>query len=224
MSSINNSDTKKYLLNKHKLDHIRNTCPKTHLYPKPIVGTEEIRQYVYCQRIVYFRHVMRAPMKQSYKMEYGTKKHKKLQQLKNKQEDYSQKYYNIYLTDAESGLVGLIDYFEYDGKEAYPVEIKSGRIPPKNSRNELDDPHKYQATAQAMLIEQNFDFLVRKVRIFYTKSEKYVDYPINIEEKLKVLKIIDNIAKIIETERIPEPTEDQGKCVDCECKLYCLRG
>ncbi|MEJ2250041.1 MAG: CRISPR-associated protein Cas4 [Candidatus Lokiarchaeota archaeon] len=209
-----------FKINKHRLDNLRKNLPKINLYDKPLIGTEEIRQYVYCPRILYFRHVLHSPMKQTYKMEYGMKKHEKLQNIAAKNEEYIHKYYNIYLTDVESGLVGLIDYFEFDGKEAYPVEIKSGNIPPEG----LDNPHKYQVTAQAMLIESNFDFLVKKVKVLYTKEEKTVEYPIGIEDKLKVLEIIQHVYNVISREKIPEPTEDNGKCIDCECKNYCLQG
>ena len=213
-------DLMEFKMNKYKLSEIRESIPKIHLYEKPLIGTEEIRQFVYCKRIIYFRHVIHAPMQTTYKMEFGMKKHEQLQKYANKSEEgYSQKYYNIYLTDPNIGLVGLIDYFEYDGKEAYPVEIKSGNIPPGG----LDNPHKYQVTAQAILIEKNFDFLVKKVRIVYSKHDNVVDHFISIEDKLTVLKIVDDIRKIIYSEKIPLPTKDTGKCIDCECKNYCLR-
>ncbi|MBD3198142.1 MAG: CRISPR-associated protein Cas4 [Candidatus Lokiarchaeota archaeon] len=208
-----------YILKNSDLNEIRVSYPRVNLYHNPIIGSEEIRQYVYCKRIIFFRHVLHAPMKQTYKMEYGVKKHEKLQEIANKEKEASQKYFNVYLTDPDSSLVGLIDYFEFDGNEAYPVEIKSGNLPPDG----LDNPHKLQVAAQALLIEKNFDFLVKKVRIFYTKHHELVEYPIDIEDKLKVLKIVEEIETLIDREKIPEPTKHQGKCVDCECKSYCLR-
>jgi CRISPR-associated exonuclease Cas4 len=221
MEKINtNEGIEQFKLNKHRLDNLRKNLPKINLYDKPLIGTEEIRQYVYCPRILYFRHVIHSPMKQTYKMEYGMKKHSKLQKIANKNKDAIQKYYNVYLTCVSSGLVGLIDYFEFDGKEAYPVEIKSGNIPPKG----LDNPHKYQVTAQAMLIESNFDFLVKKVKVIYTKEEDTVEYPIGLEDKLIVLEIVHKIRNLFFKEEIPKPTEHAGKCIDCECKNYCLQG
>ena len=148
------------------------------------------------------------------------KKHEKLQKIANKNKAAQQKYFNINLADPESGLVGLIDYFEFDGNEAYPVEIKTGKKPP----DKMDDSHKLQVAAQAILIEKNFNFLVKKVKIFYSKSQKIVESPINIEDKLQVLEIIDEIIKLIESEKIPDPTNHEGKCIDCECRNYCMRG
>lgn len=203
-----------------RLARLRKEFPKVNLYNYPFVGTEDVRQHVYCPRIIYFRHVLKAPMIKTFKMSQGEEKHEKLQGMKkDSQEKGPDKYYNVYLTDSRLGLVGLIDYFEFDGHEAYPVEIKSGRSPPQG----MEDPHKYQVTAQALLIEVNFDFLVKKVRVYYSKQDKVIDYSINAEDKLKVMEIVRKIQQVIMKETIPPPTSDQGKCVDCECKLYCLR-
>jgi len=210
----------KYKTNKHQLRTLRENYPKIHLYEKPFIGTEDIRQFCYCKRKIFFRYVLRSPMPLTYKMEYGMLKHEKIQKIKNKADDHVQKYYNVYLSDAELGLVGFLDYFEYDGKEAYPIEIKTGNIP----AGELINSHKMQVAAQAMLIEKNFDFLVKKVRIFYTKFQKFTDYSIDIEDKLKVMEIIQEIREIISKERMPIPIDNPAKCRDCECTKYCKRG
>ncbi|MHA1196692.1 MAG: CRISPR-associated protein Cas4 [Candidatus Helarchaeota archaeon] len=205
-------------LNKHELDFLRLSFPKIHLYESPMIGTEEIRQYIYCKRIIYFRHVIKAPMEQTVKMELGTKKHEILQALEGKDDESSiSKYYNIYLTDPQINLVGVIDYFEFDGKEAYPVEIKTGKVP----KNGVEKRFKYQIVAQAILIEKNFNFLVKKAKIAYTKEKKVIEIPITIDDKIKVMEIIREIQKIIKNEEIPPPTKDKAKCVDCECRKYC---
>lgn len=218
VKSTSEEDLSQYKLNKHQLRVIRDNNPMINLYDKPYIGTEEIRQFSYCKRKIYFRHVVKAPMKQTYKMEYGMEKHNEFQNQINKASEAVQKYYNIYLSDVELGLVGLIDYFEFDGKEAYPIEIKTGNIPPEN----LENPDKMQVIAQAILIEKNFDFLVKKVRVFYSKFNKIIDYPIGIEDKLKVIEIISKINKLLKSEKIPEPTKEKQKCPDCECQIYCL--
>ncbi|TXT64768.1 MAG: putative CRISPR-associated protein Cas4 [Promethearchaeota archaeon] len=210
---------RKYRLGRDELNNIRRAYPNINLFEKSLIGTEEIRQYIYCKRKIFFRYVLNSPMRQTYKMQYGLEKHEELQKLSNKSHEKTQKYFNIYLTDSEVGLVGVIDYFEYDGNEAYPIEIKSGNIPPEGMKN----PDKYQVAAQALLIERNFDFLVKKVRVFYLKYEKFIEYPIGIEDKLNVLKVIKEIQEMIHSEKIPDPTSHKNKCRDCECNTYCLR-
>jgi len=205
-------------LSSGELHAIRMSFPKVHLYDRPLVGTEEIRQYSYCKRILYFRRVVCAPMKKTYKMEVGEEKHERLQKLaKNLDDAKTQKYFNVYLTDPQIGLVGLIDYFEFDGNEAYPVEIKTGNIPPSH----LTSPHKHQVAAQAMLIENNFGFLVHKVKIYYVKHKKFIEHKITVDDKVMVMNIVDEITDMLTSERIPKPTPDKGKCIDCECRIYC---
>lgn len=221
MENIEGNGIEDYKLTPSELHEVRLQYPMIHLFDQPMIGTEDIRQFIYCPRILFFRYIMHAPMQKTYKMEFGEKKHEKLQKIKNKEDDAStQKYYNMYLTDAKLGLVGLIDYFEFDGQEAFPIEIKSGNPPPEG----LDKPHKYQIIAQAILIENNFDFLVKKVRIYYIKQQEIIDYPFLIEDKLTVINIIQKIQKLLTSEVIPDPTGDLGKCKDCECQRYCLRG
>jgi len=38
------------------------------------------------------------------------------------------------------------------------------------------------------------------------------------------MKIIEEINKLLLSEKIPEPIKDKRKCIDCECQKYCLRG
>jgi len=213
---------KKYKMSEYQLRQLRDTNPNVYLYATPFIGTEDIRQYLYCKRKLYFRYVLRAPMPPTYKMEFGKEKHEHIEKIKNKKnfsEKYAHRYYNVYLNDPELGLVGLIDFFEYDGKEAYPVEFKTGNMPSEG----LDNPDKYQAIAQAILIEKNFDFLVNRVRVYYIKYDKFVDYYIDVEERLRVMQILREIKAMLESEIMPDPIKEEKKCSDCECRNYCLR-
>ncbi|MHA1328010.1 MAG: CRISPR-associated protein Cas4 [Promethearchaeota archaeon] len=222
MRSFDDENIEKYELNEFQLNDIRLAHPMINLYDKPFIGSEDIRQYIYCKRKIYFRYVVRAPMEKTPKMEFGSEKHEILQSIKHKikDEEVISKYYNIYLTDPKLCLVGLIDYFEYDGKEAWPVEIKTGNPPPKG----LEERDKAQVVAQALLIERNFNFLVKKVKIVYTKVNKIMEFPITIDDKVKVMNIIREIQDLIIKEEIPPPIKEEAKCLDCECRQYCLNG
>ncbi len=213
-----NNILKDFIMNAYQLNSIRNTSPKVHLYEQPIIGTEEVRQYSYCKRRIYFRYVLNAPKRETYKMKYGTEEHERLQKKMGNSEKDIQKYYNIYLTLPKLGLVGLIDYFIFDGHQAFPVEIKTGNIP----KGTLNNPDKMQVTAQAILLENNFDFLVNKVKIYYSKSDTMKQYSINGEDKFNVIKKVRAIQNIIISETMPEKTPIENRCRDCECKNYCL--
>jgi CRISPR-associated protein Cas4 len=218
-SGENQSILKEFVMNPYQLSTLRHNYPKMNLYSKPIIGTEEIRQYSYCKRKIFFRYVLNGPMRQTYKMKYGTEEHETFQKKISQSEEYIQKYYNIYLTAPKMCLVGLIDYFIFNGIEAFPVEIKTGNIP----QGSLENPDKMQVSAQAILIENNFDFLVNKVRVYYSKPDKIKDYSIYADDKIKVIKKVEEIQSMIKSENIPERTPNKNRCRDCECNKYCLR-
>ena len=53
MNSIDSENIKDYILNKHQFNILRLNNPMINLYEKPIIGTEEIRQFSYCKRIIF---------------------------------------------------------------------------------------------------------------------------------------------------------------------------
>ncbi len=72
-----------YKINKYQLCQLRDNNPNIYLYDCPFIGTEDIRQYLYCKRKLYFRYVLRAPMTPTYKMEFGKEKHEHIERIKN---------------------------------------------------------------------------------------------------------------------------------------------
>jgi len=190
--------------------------------PIILISAEEMRQYVYCKRIPYFRRVMHVKGFKSYKMERGEKYHDK--EIRNKYLEKPapnlERYYNIYLKDDELGLLGLLDMFEFDGNEAYPVEFKTGHP----SRSSLENHHLAQVIVQALLIESEFDFLVRKAKIVYIDyNYDVIFHEITVEMKRKILRNVEMIREMVFTEKLPDITIKAGKCQDCEYFPYCRK-
>ncbi|NHI93719.1 MAG: CRISPR-associated protein Cas4 [Candidatus Lokiarchaeota archaeon] len=181
---------------------------------------EDMRQYVYCPRIIYFRHVMRIQPERTYKMERGEEIHDAIRKKNPELDGQIQKYYNIYLKDVKFGLVALLDYLEYYENEAIPVDIKTG----KHVEQKISDHHLAQLIVQAILVESQLGLLVQKVKVWYLKENKEFIHEIDIEDKRKVLSHLKEMKKILIEEIIPKPVEDAAKCRDCEFWRYCLRG
>nr|MDO8109710.1 CRISPR-associated protein Cas4 [Candidatus Sigynarchaeota archaeon] len=187
-----------------------------------MVMAEDIRQYVYCKRILYFRHVMGIWPIKTYKMERGEEIHE--QKARKRGVDIQgaiETYHNIWLQSVKLGYGALLDAFEFTGSEIYPVEIKSGHGPGEPDNRDLEH-HKYQFIAQALLLEEAFDMLVSRARVRYVDAG--VDYfvPITFDDRQMLLKLLKDIRETIRLEIFPEPTIHAGKCVDCEFWGYCL--
>jgi len=185
---------------------------------KPIFTAEDIRQYFYCPRIIYFRYVLRARVSETVKMRKGREIHKEKYRSKKIEIDgEKQKYFNVYLLSEEYGLAALIDLLIYDGENIDVVEIKSK----KTGNFKFLKHHKMQLVAQAVLAEKELRKNVRKIGVLYDDVDKITWFEINDSDKLEIFETLKKINEIVIYENIPNPAKNTAKCVDCEYKYLC---
>jgi len=185
---------------------------------KPTFSAEEFRQYAYCKRIIYFRHVAKISPRQTYKMKKGIAYHE--EKVRRKSQSIKENVritYNVFLENEELGIYALLDAVGQEGEEYYPIEFKTGK-----TYGIIPEHHFMQLVAQAMLIERQHKTKVKKVEIRYGQ-EKRVDYPLTEEDKKKIRKMQKEMTEMITREIIPEPTKIRPKCRDCEFWIACRR-
>ena len=189
--------------------------------PRHIFTAEDIRQYAYCKRKPYFRYVLKARFTPSVKMERGEKIHEKTCKAKRveKREEGISCYYNVYLCSESLGLVGRIDYFEYDGEKITLVDVKTG----SNASKRIYGGYYLQMAAYALLVEVCLDIPIRSVVIRYEDDKKERRLEIGIKAKIAVLQILKKLREMVESEVIPPPTVNVKKCTDCEAWKLCRR-
>ena len=197
-----------------------------------IITAEEIRQYFYCPRIPIFRHIRKITPIQTYLMNIGSEFHEKIVYAKKSNRESKQvlkiiaphtpnteQYHDLYLESKKLHLGARLDLFEKNGEEIYPVEIKTG-IKPLSGRAVH---HYIQLTAQSVLLEEKFNTLVHKARIYYTGSQESEILDITLPMKIKLFQAIRSIRRMLLEEEVPKPTWDGGKCSACEFLPYCGR-
>ncbi|MHA1750409.1 MAG: CRISPR-associated protein Cas4 [Promethearchaeota archaeon] len=184
-----------------------------------MLTAEDLRQFMYCPRIIYFRYVLRIHPPETTQMQRGTYIHEKVaRKFDIKRYQNTETYFNIWITSESLGFKALLDCFEFNGKEIYPVEFKTGteqifNKPPKH--------HEIQISAQAILLEEAFNMNVTKGIIKYIDAKKNLTINITIDKKLNVLNALKKIRYIIKNEDIPKKTINKNKCYSCEFWQYC---
>ncbi len=91
----------------------------------------DLKQYIYCPRILYYYYVMPVPRRVTRKMEYGRLEHVEIKKLEKRRglKTYGilegERLFNYPLNSPRLGLHGVIDMIiaTYDG-HVYPVEFK----------------------------------------------------------------------------------------------------
>lgn len=180
----------------------------------------DIKQYVYCPRIIYFTYVCPVDKKTSRKMEYGKEAHVELDKLEKRRTfkrynfaDAERKYHE-HLYSKRLGLEGKLDMHLVSKGEVFPVEFKyTSKTPSLN--------HKYQLVAYAMLLEDAYDKPVRYGFLHLHPEGEVTPVEITPNARLYTKSIMDKIRLIVQNESFPPPTQRRARCIDCEYRNYC---
>lgn len=188
-------------------------------YPEilPMFSPEDIRQFVYCPRIIYFRYVLRARVMGTIKMKRGSRRHSKWKEKQIRRGENTDTYYGIFLENAGLGLFGLIDAIDYDGKVARPIELKTG----KHSPSTVPQHHRGQIVAECVLVESCLQTTVDEGVVLYESSGNEVAIEMTDARRVWLLKTLEKMRQIVTEELIPSPLESSPKCTDCEYWAVC---
>ena len=193
------------------------------------ISVTDIKQYIYCPRIVYFDRVLHAKQifgsqqsdsKQLHE-EYVTK------ELKRKDAIYyspefvgAEKYMYITLNSNKHRLQGNIDCIIKTTRGEYiPVDYKNMH----SDKGRICMQHKYQLVGYALLIEDNFNTIVKQAIVNYIPENLIIPFEITPTMKTFVKRAIGHIKHIIKNEELPPIHITKHKCTGgCGHKQICL--
>lgn len=180
----------------------------------------DVKQYAYCPRIIFFNYVCPVPAKATRKMEYGKEVHLELDRLEKRRtfKRYNlaegSRFFHTQLYSPRLGLEGKLDMYIEAGGERFPVEFK-------NSSAGLSLNHKYQLIAYAMLLEDHFNKPVRYGFVYFDPLKEL--YPVEITPNCRefVRQALNEIREMVRREKMPRAPARQNRCIDCEYKNFC---
>jgi len=193
-----------------------------------LISVTDIKHYFYCPRIVYFEHVLHAKPQLGSQQEYSKEEHEEYvrKELRRKDAVYyspdfvgAEKSLFVFLSSSELGLQGTVDLTirTRDG-EHVPVDYKN--MASDSGRVWMD--HKYQLTAYALLIEENFAAHVRRGFINYIPEDLIVQLEITPTMKAHVKRVLGHVKRIISEESLPPVRVAEQKCAGgCGHKHTC---
>lgn len=132
----------------------------------------------------------------------------------------------------------IIGKLGFKGKPLYEVEFKSRKLPLRGRVDIILDygrgkyvvvevkrfkskhtlRHKMQLLAYTLLVQENLG-PVRKVIL--VNSEKKIEYQVTGNDIKQIVKTVNKLKEIIESEKPPTTTPNPRKCRSCWYKRYC---
>ncbi len=184
------------------------------------IRVSDIKQYFYCPRVVYHTHYTPVSRPTTHPMQIGAIQHEVMSLLERRRTlaryglDAGSRQFHISLHARSLGLSGVLDLLIETEDEAFPVEFKS-------TTQRLNLNAKYQLTAYALMVEECLGQSVSQGFIYRIPTQRITAVPISEILRRKTLHAIEQIRSMLSDERMPPPTPQRGKCVECEFRRFC---
>lgn len=180
----------------------------------------DIKQYVYCPRIIYFTYVCPVDKKTTRKMEYGKEAHMELDQLEKRRKfkrynlSDAERKFHAHLFSERLGLEGKLDMHLLADGEIFPVEFKHTLKGPSLN-------HKYQLVAYAMLLEDAYNKPVRYGFLQVYPEGEVTPVEITPNARKFVKEMLQKIRAMVREQIFPPATQRKARCIDCEYRNFC---
>ena len=193
------------------------------------VSGTDIKNWIYCPLIVYYRKVMNLEPKIYEQQIAGRKKHEELREkirrrvgiaARKRGLEIIHKAFNKVLIDDKEKLIGVIDLIAFlRNREIVPIEIKTM----KSDKGKPWRDHVYQLAFYSILLEKRYGKIIKRGYIYYENNE-LIEVTITNHEKSMVRKIIREIREMIESEKSPRVRVNPKKCTGgCGYKWICKK-
>ena len=178
-----------------------------------------IRQWCYCPRVVYYMELTNVNFHRPPWVQQGEQFHcseeklwsrRNLTRFKLKE---GKTYYNLVLKDTKLSLHGIVDMAIETDDAVYAIEFKL-------TANNKKRGDQMQLVAYAMLLEKRFA-KPSPVGFLVGKGKALFDIEISTEKRNDVLRIRDDIQKMLTRGVKPATSATTVQCCNCEYINFC---
>lgn len=180
----------------------------------------DLKQFVYCPRVVFYNYVMPVEKKATFKMEHGKIAEDRIDRLENRRKlkkyglSSGKREFHKQLYSGKYGLSGKIDLLIKTAEHYYPVDFKYTTSNPHKN-------HLYQLAGYAIILEDIYDCIVKKGFVYLIPKEDAAVFDLSSELKNETKILLSDIRKMIHCQEIPPPVKERAKCLDCEYRNFC---
>jgi CRISPR-associated exonuclease Cas4 len=180
----------------------------------------DLKQYEYCPRIVFYNTVMPLDRKVTFKMQRGTEAEFQLDALEKRRSlrryklSEGERRFHVWLHSERLGLSGKMDLLIASRQGYFPVDFKYTRGRPHRN-------HISQLAGYAVLVEEQYQTEVETGFIYLAPVGELVAIKITRELKREVSERLATIREMVKEELLPLPTPVRARCAECEFRNYC---
>ncbi len=185
-----------------------------------LIPVTDLKQWAYCERIVYYHRVMPAVGKPTFKMREAVAAQDLIESLEMRRSlqayglEHATRRFNVWLSDETLGLSGKADLILETPENVAVVDFKL-------TSGELGDNHRAQLAGYSMLAEAVLGVPARRAFVYRIPDNRIFAVDITDELREAVVGAVDAIRKMCDVQWSPPPTPVRARCVECEFANYC---
>lgn len=191
-----------------------------------LIDVTDIKQYVCCPRLVYYRYCLPNIRPLTYSMEVGIQAHQQEEErevrrsLKTYGIEQAERLFQYPVVSPTLAMKGKIDLVlvvpSWDASEKELVVVEY-----KYSEQKAGPHFKVQLAAYALLLEEALHIPARRSFLYSIPLRKAEAVPITTTLRKKVQGIIEEIQQLMRGEQMPAPTRTPRRCPTCEFRRFC---
>lgn len=180
----------------------------------------DLRQFLYCPRVVFFSHVVPVARVETFKMKAGReaeREHARLERRRSLQRyglDSGERRFSVPLRCEALGVSGIVDEVVIGPNGPVPIDVKM-------AEGGAVMGHKVQLAVYAMALEEQTGRPVSRGFIHLVPRGRVV--PIEVDQRLRAMTtdLVRRIRDLIAAQAFPPPADRAAKCDGCELRCFC---
>ena len=183
----------------------------------------DLKQYVYCPRILYYHMCLPRVRPTTYKMRASVEAHvaEQSREVRRSLHAYGieegERHFNVPLSSERLGMTGEVDLvIETTVKgepQIIPVDYKLSKKAGKHFRLQL--------TAYAVMLEEAWGLPVRRGFLYLMPLRRAEAVPITARQRTALNEALAVMRAMLLKEQMPPATRQRAKCVGCEFRRFC---
>jgi CRISPR-associated exonuclease Cas4 len=186
----------------------------------------DLKQYIYCPRIIYYYHCLPQIRPITYKMEAGlaAQDEEEIRAARRSLRAYGltrgECYNNVQLESETLGLRGQVDLaIKTDDNPLAEMEVIP--VDYKFSGKETGIHFKLQLVAYGLLLQEHYGLPARRGFLYSISKRRAVEVEFTPTLRTRLSQALVEMKEITAREFMPEPTRQRAKCQVCEFRRFC---
>jgi CRISPR-associated exonuclease Cas4 len=179
----------------------------------------DLKQYVYCARILYYHTCLPKVRPTTYKMKASIEAHATEEDREHRRTlrayglKQGERHFNVGLVSERLGMRGEVDLVIETETELIPVDYKLS--------SKMGEHFRLQLTAYALMLEDAWGAPVKRGFFYWIPQRRAEEMRITVRQRAKLDEALAAMNAMLLREQMPQPTRQRSKCVGCEFRRFC---